>query len=107
MIAPIKITSRAVEEILNILETKGIPREYSLRVSIKSGHGCSGTNFTLGFDKKKELDTVSMISGIKVLIQKSEIMFLLISNSCHFQFQFISLSSRILILNTIFNNIFQ
>ena len=26
MIAPIKITSRAVEEILNILETKGIQK---------------------------------------------------------------------------------
>ena len=77
MVAPIKITSRAVEEILNILETKGIPKEYSLRVSVKSGNGCSGINFTLGFDKRKELDTVSMISGIKVLIQKSEIMFLI------------------------------
>ena len=77
MIAPIKITSRAVEEILNILETKGITEEYSLRVSIKGGHGCSGINFTLGFDKRKELDTVSMISGIKVLIQKSEVMFLI------------------------------
>tara|TARA_A100000164_G_scaffold217568_1_gene192944 strand:- start:504 stop:821 length:318 start_codon:yes stop_codon:yes gene_type:complete len=77
MIAPIKITSRAIEEILKILETKGIPKEYSLRVSIKNGHGCSDINFTLGFDKKKELDTVSMISGIKVLIQKSEIMFLI------------------------------
>ena len=55
MIAPIKITSRAVEEIINILKTKGIPQEYLLRVSIKGGHGCSGVNFTLGFDKKKEL----------------------------------------------------
>ena len=77
MIAPIKITSRAVEEILNILEAKGITKEYSLRVSVKSGHGCSGINFTLGFDKIKELDTVTMISGIKVLIQKSEIMFIM------------------------------
>ena len=77
MIAPIKITSRAVEEILNILEAKGITKEYSLRVSVKSGHGCSGINFTLGFDKIKELDTVTMISGIKVLIQKSEVMFLI------------------------------
>ena len=40
MIAPIKITSRAVEEIINILKTKGIPQEYMLRVSIKGGHGC-------------------------------------------------------------------
>ena len=47
MIAPIKITSRAVEEILNILETKGITEEYSLRVSIKGGHGCSGINLSL------------------------------------------------------------
>jgi len=77
MIAPIKITSRAVEEILNILEAKGITKEYSLRVGVKSGHGCSGINFTLGFDKIKELDTVTMISGIKVLIQKSEVMFLI------------------------------
>ena len=77
MIAPIKITSRAVKEILNIIETKGITKEYSLRVSIKGGLGCSGINFTLGFDKIKELDTVTMISGIKVLIQKSEVMFLI------------------------------
>jgi iron-sulfur cluster assembly protein len=77
MIAPIKITSLAVEEIINIRKTKGIPQEYLLRVSIKGGQGCSGVNFTLGFDKKKELDTVSLVSGIKVLIQKSEMMFLI------------------------------
>ena len=77
MIAPIKITSRAVEEIINILKTKGIPQEYLLRVSIKGSHGCSGVNFTLGFDKKKEFDTISLVSGINVLIQKSEMMFLI------------------------------
>ena len=31
----------------------------------------------MGFDIKKEHDTVSLISGIKVLIQKSEMMFLI------------------------------
>ena len=77
MIAPIKITPRAIEEIIKILKTKGIPQEYLLRVSIKGGQGCSGVNFTLGFDKKKEFDTVSSVSGINVLIQKSEMMFLI------------------------------
>ena len=77
MIAPIKITPRAIEEIIKILKTKGIPQEYLLRVSIKGGHGCSGVNFTLGFDKKKEFDTVSSVSGINVLIQKSEMMLLI------------------------------
>ena len=72
---PIEITDIAILEIKNILENKGIPKDYGLRVGVK-GMGC-GVGFKLGFDKKKETDEEYLIEGVQVLIQKKEMMFLI------------------------------
>jgi len=61
-------------EIKNILQNKGIPEDYGLRVATK-GMGC-GVGFKLGFDKKKEGDISYDIDGVEVLVQKKESMFL-------------------------------
>lgn len=71
---PIEITARALVEVKNILENKGIPKDYGLRVGVK-GAGC-GVGFKLGFDKKKDSDDEYFIDDIQVLIQKKEMMFL-------------------------------
>lgn len=71
---PIEITDRALEEVQNILQNKGIPKDYGLRIGVK-GAGC-GVGFKLGFDKKKESDDEYRVGDIQVLIQKQEMMFL-------------------------------
>ncbi len=76
MIIPIKITSKAEEEIRHIMATKNIPEDYFLRVGVKGG-GCGGMSYALGFDKPKEEDEELEIAGIPVLIEKKHFMFLM------------------------------
>lgn len=75
MALPIEISDRALQEVKNILENKGIPKDYGLRIATK-GAGC-GVGFKLGFDKKKEDDDEYFLDGVQVLIRKSEMMFLI------------------------------
>ena len=72
---PVEITNAALEEVKNILRNKGIPENYGLRIATK-GMGC-GVGFKLGFDKKKDTDDEYLIDGVQILIQKSEMMFLI------------------------------
>ena len=71
---PVDISERAIEEVKNILENKGIPNDYGLRIATK-GMGC-GVGFKLGFDKKKETDEEYQMDGVQILIQKKEVLFL-------------------------------
>jgi iron-sulfur cluster assembly protein len=72
--APISISPKAAGEIRQILASKNIPDGYGLRVGVK-GAGCS-VGFRLGFDTQKDGDECHEVAGIKVLIQKREILFL-------------------------------
>lgn len=73
---PVKIREKALEEIKLIMEKKGIPDEYGLRIGIK-GAGCSGMGFLLGFDKQKLSDEEYGIDGVKVFIDKRHTMYVL------------------------------
>ena len=75
MESPVQISERALEEVKNILKNKGIPEDYGLRVATK-GMGC-GVGFKLGFDRKKDTDEEYFLDDVQVLIQKSEMMFLI------------------------------
>ncbi|WP_114747712.1 HesB/IscA family protein [Pleomorphovibrio marinus] len=76
MLIPISITTKAVEEIKNIITHKNIPGDYGLRVGVKGG-GCGGVSYALGFDKPKEGDQLFEWKGIEVLIEKRHVMFLM------------------------------
>lgn len=75
-IHPVSITGRACEEIHHIIKTKGIPRDYGLRVGIKGG-GCGGVALMIGFDKRKESDLTYEIDGITVYVDKKHAMYLM------------------------------
>lgn len=62
---------------MNILDNKNIPADYGLRIGVKGGRGCAGVNYMLGFDTEKEGDISYEQSGIKILIKKKEMMFLM------------------------------
>lgn len=74
MFEPVSISPAALKEIKNILENKGIPEGYGLRLGVKGG-GC-GVAFKLGFDKKKEDDIEYFVEDVQVLVRKQETMFL-------------------------------
>ena len=77
MFTPVKFTEAASAMVRSIMNKKGIPEDYSLRIGVKGGAGCFGINYLLGFDKAKEGDQEFEIEGIPVLIEKKHTMFLI------------------------------
>lgn len=77
-ITPVTISSKALEEIKNIIANKNIPDDYGLRIGIKGGAGCgSGMSYVLGFDKKKDNDLEYFIDTIPVYVEKKHTMYLM------------------------------
>ena len=74
--SPIKISEKAKQEIVSIMENKGIPSNYFLRIKA-DGAGCSGTSLTLGFDEEREDDQSFEIDGLKVLVEKKQFMYII------------------------------
>ena len=77
MFKPVNLTSEAAEMVKSIMQKKGVPADYCLRIGIKGGAGCLGVNYLLGFDHIKEGDQKFDIEGIPVLIEKKHAMFLI------------------------------
>ena len=75
-VKPIGLTPRAAEEVKKIMQTKGIPVEYGLRLGIKGG-GCGGVALIIGFDKQKSTDLSYTVEGISVYVDKKHTMYLI------------------------------
>jgi iron-sulfur cluster assembly protein len=73
---PVSISNKAAIEIRKIMQHKGIPADYALRVGIKGG-GCGGVALMLGFDKAKESDITYMVDDIPVLVDKKHTMYVI------------------------------
>lgn len=73
---PVKISNEALAEIKSIKTNKGIPEHYHLRIKA-AGSGCSGVNFSLGFDEIREGDQTFELEGITVIIEKKQFMYLI------------------------------
>ncbi|MDH5608430.1 MAG: iron-sulfur cluster assembly accessory protein [Cyclobacteriaceae bacterium] len=72
-----KITSEAIREIRKMAESKNVPQGFGLRIGVNGGKGCSGVDFTLGFDQPGENDISYVVEGIPIYIRKPEVMYLL------------------------------
>lgn len=72
---PIQIAQNAQYEILATQSANKIPEEYGLRVGVKGG-ACS-SQFMLGFDIPTSNDQIYWIDGIKVLIDKRHLMYVI------------------------------
>jgi iron-sulfur cluster assembly protein len=64
------LTPKAVEKIQSFLETEENAKGKSLRIMLKPS-GCAGYEYALGFDEKKDGDTVLNQGGISVLLDGS------------------------------------
>lgn len=74
-IQPVTISHRAAEEIKNIMQTKGIPAGYGLRIGVRGG-GC-GATLIMGFDKKLDTDLAYAIDGIPVYVDKRHTLYVI------------------------------
>lgn len=64
------LTPKAVEKIQSFLQTEETAKGKTLRVMLKPA-GCAGYEYSLGFDDKKDGDTVITQSGLEVLLDSS------------------------------------
>ncbi len=72
---PIRITAEAQEQIRNTFATQKIPIDYGLRVGVRGG-GC-GTSWLLGFDTPGPSDEVYNVEGVRVIIDKKHLLYVL------------------------------
>lgn len=73
--APVTLTAGAVAELKKLIDQQELTAEYGLRLGVEGG-GCSGMNYILGFDQKKDGDSEYSIEGIRVFMNKAHGMYL-------------------------------
>lgn len=76
----IKLTKNAAKEIKKVMEEQSMKtEEYALRVSVQGG-GCSGYNYSLGFEEKKEGDALNdstyTLEGIETRVDRKSELFI-------------------------------
>jgi iron-sulfur cluster assembly protein len=72
---PLHLSELALQEVKKIMQHKGIPEGYSLRIGVRGG-GC-GASFILGFDTPKPSDENYEASEISILIDKRHLMYVI------------------------------
>ncbi|KQR95335.1 [Fe-S]-binding protein [Chryseobacterium sp. Leaf180] len=73
----IKVSDHARQKAIQLMTEDGFdPAEDYIRVGVKSG-GCSGLEYVLGFDNKKnETDQIFEDNNIKIIIEKKSMLYL-------------------------------
>ncbi len=74
---PIEITPLALSKIKLIMQDKEVPAGYGLRVGTNKAASCGTTSFLLGFDEQKTGDDAFEVEGVKVFINKKEMLYLM------------------------------
>ncbi len=65
----VKLTPKAVEMVVRMRDKEGLPADQGLRIGVVGG-GCSGFQYQLQFDTEKEGDRVTVIGGVRVLVDE-------------------------------------
>jgi iron-sulfur cluster assembly protein len=73
--SPIKFTEGAINELKRIMNEPSFDRSKMLRIGVKGG-GCSGLSYVLGFEGKKENDTVYEFEDLTFVIDKAHELYL-------------------------------
>jgi iron-sulfur cluster assembly protein len=73
----IQVTDKAKEKLIQLKKDDGRPDQHNVRVAVQGG-GCSGLMYQLDFDSEiKPDDKVFEDKGIKILVDKKSILYLL------------------------------
>ena len=73
--SPVTLTEGAKKEIVKLMSQQELGEEFGLRLGVEGG-GCSGMNYILGFDQKKDGDSEYEIDNIKVFMNKAHGLYL-------------------------------
>lgn len=73
--APVTLTEGAVKELKKLRDQQEIGEDFGLRIGVEGG-GCSGMNYVLGFDQKKDGDNEYFIDDIRVFMHKAHGLYL-------------------------------
>ena len=71
---PITLTDGAASKIKELLAEQENGAEQALRVAVRGG-GCSGFQYSLAFDKRKDDDMVFERDGVNVVVDKTSMQF--------------------------------
>ncbi len=74
-LAPVTLTEGAVKELKKLRDQQEIGDDFGLRIGVEGG-GCSGMNYILGFDQRKDGDNEYELDGIRVFMHKAHGMYL-------------------------------
>jgi len=74
--APVKFTSSALAELHRLQASLELSDDQYLRIGVKGG-GCSGMSYLLALDKKEEGDTIYDVDGIRTVMNKAHVMYVL------------------------------
>jgi len=72
---PVRVRAEARQQIMDTLLTNKIPAEYGLRVGVRGG-GC-GASWLLGFDLPGPTDEVYNVEGVRVIIDRKHLLYVL------------------------------
>jgi len=72
--AAVTLTDRAADKIRDLLSGKDDAADQALRVAVRGG-GCSGFQYALAFDARKDDDHVFEQNGVSVVVDKVSMQF--------------------------------
>ncbi len=71
------VTHFAIDTVLAIKAENNVPEDYKLRIGTRGG-GCSGMNYTIGFDPEvNEFDSVYSVKELDLVIDNKSIFYLM------------------------------
>jgi iron-sulfur cluster assembly accessory protein len=68
-LAAVNLTPKALEMVKKMHAKEGLGPEQGLRVGVVGG-GCSGFQYSLSFDVKKDGDTVTVLDGVHIFVDE-------------------------------------
>jgi iron-sulfur cluster assembly accessory protein len=65
----VNLTPKALEAVRKMIAKEGLPADQGLRISVVGG-GCSGFQYSLGFDGQKEGDILTVLDGVNIFVDE-------------------------------------
>ena len=65
----VNLTPKALDAVRKMILKEGLSADQGLRISVVGG-GCSGFQYSLGFDGRKDGDSVTVLDGVNVFVDE-------------------------------------
>lgn len=74
-VTAVKLTPKALEAVKKMHQREGLPPDQGLRIAVVGG-GCSGFQYALSFDGKKDGDIVTAFDGVNVYVDEISVTYI-------------------------------